>query len=111
MSRKKHNNNGIVYSTDPGFALPQEQEAQPELVPPARQPLRVRLDNRHRGGKTVTLVEGFTGPDADLDRLGKLLKNHCGVGGSVKDSLIILQGDHRDKALQWLKKNGYGSAR
>ncbi len=73
--------------------------------------LRVRLDTRHRGGKIVTLVEGFSGPDADLEKLGKQLKNHCGVGGSAKDGQIILQGDHRAKTLQWLQKNGYGKAR
>lgn len=110
MSRKKRTDNGIVYSTDPDFALPVEDELHTELLSPSRQPLRVRRDAKHRGGKTVTLVEGFAGPGVELEKLGKQLKNHCGVGGSIKDGQVILQGDHREKVLLWLKKNGYSNA-
>jgi translation initiation factor 1 len=108
MNKKnKSDKNGFVFSTDPQFRFePEGQEAR-ETQPPAQQPLRVRLETKHRGGKTVTLVTGFTGKEADLEALGKSLKNLCGTGGSAKDGEIIVQGDHRDKVLQWLLKAGY----
>ena len=111
MSKKKISANGIVYSTDPSFRSADEARSQEETVAPAAQPLRLRLDTKHRGGKTVTIVEGFIGKDDDLETLGKQLKTFCGTGGSVKDGHIIIQGDHRPKVLQWLKKNGYVKAK
>ena len=74
---------------------------------PAKQPLRMKLDTKHRSGKAVTLIEGFQGPDDELEKLGKQLKTYCGTGGSVKDRQVIIQGDQRAKVLEWLKKNGY----
>ncbi|HEX9509055.1 MAG TPA: translation initiation factor [Puia sp.] len=110
MSKKKLNDNGIVYSTDPEFKL--EEDAPMQETPPAKQQkLRVRLDTKQRAGKAVTLVEGFDGREEDREELGKKLKTFCGTGGSVKDGLIIVQGDQRDKLLQWLLKNGYTSAK
>jgi len=106
MNKKKPTDNGIVYSTDPAFKL--EEDIPPEETPPAKQQkLRVRLDTKQRAGKAVTLVEGFNGKEEDREELGKKLKAYCGTGGSVKDGLIIVQGDQRDKLLQWLLKNGY----
>ena len=67
----------------------------------------IQLDKKQRGGKTVTLVTGFLGTDTDLELLAKNLRNFCGTGGSAKDGEAIVQGDQRDKALQWLLKNGY----
>jgi translation initiation factor 1 len=78
-----------------------------ETPPAKQQKLRVRLDTKQRAGKAVTLVEGFNGKEEDREELGKKLKTFCGTGGSVKDGLIIVQGDQRDKLLQWLLKNGY----
>jgi translation initiation factor 1 len=108
MSKKnKPDSHGFVYSTDPNFNFqPEENEAQ-ETLPPAQQKLRIRLETKHRGGKTVTLVTGFIGTVDDLEKLGKALKNYCGTGGSAKDGEIIIQGDQRDKVLQWLLKNDY----
>lgn len=97
----------IVYSTDPNFKPDDEYSTEQETLAPGKQKLQVRVDRKHRGGKTVTLVEGFTGRAVDLEELGKKLKNHCGTGGSAKDGVIIIQGDHREKIMAWLKKNGY----
>ena len=76
-------------------------------MPAADQKLKIRLDTKQRAGKAVTLVEGFIGQEQDLEDLGKKLKGFCGTGGSAKDREIIVQGDQRDKVLQWLLKNGY----
>jgi len=73
--------------------------------------LKVKLEKKHRGGKAVTLIEGFFGKEEDLQTLGKALKNFCGTGGSVKDGEIIIQGDQREKILQWLIKNDYKNSR
>jgi translation initiation factor 1 len=107
MSKKnKPDTRGFVFSTDPNFRFEEEQTAE-ETLPANQQKLRIRLETKHRGGKTVTLITGFIGKIDDLEELGKKLKSFCGSGGSAKDSEIIVQGDHRDKVLQWLLKNGY----
>jgi translation initiation factor 1 len=100
------NTNGLVFSTDPNFKLEDDEPMQETLIA-AQQKLRVKLETKHRGGKAVTLVTGFIGTDDDLQDLGKKLKNFCGTGGSAKDAEIIIQGDQRDKVLQWLLKNDY----
>jgi translation initiation factor 1 len=111
MSKKsKPDSRGFVYSTDPNFSFEPEQENIDTLLP-AQQKLRVKLDSKNRGGKTVTLVDGFTGKEADLEDLGKKLKSYCGTGGSAKDGEIIIQGDQRDKVIQWLLKNGFTQAK
>ncbi|MDR3717042.1 MAG: translation initiation factor [Puia sp.] len=107
MSKKKTGTGGIVYSTDPGFRPEEEPDETPDALSPTQQKLRLRLDTRQRAGKAVTLVEGFRGSDADLEDLGKKCKTFCGTGGSVKDGIAIVQGDQREKLLQWFKKSGY----
>lgn len=107
MSKKNKNQSGIVYSTDPDFQFPREEEDEAVLLPPNQQQLRISLDRKQRGGKEVTLVTGFIGPKEDLERLGKLLKTRCGVGGAVKDGEILIQGDHRERVMQLLKQEGY----
>lgn len=108
MSKFKLNSfGGLVYSTDPNFKPTAEKAREEETLLPAQQKLKVRLDTKHRAGKAVTLVEGFIGTIADKDDLGRKLKTFCGTGGSVKDGEIIVQGDNRDKVLQWLLKNSY----
>lgn len=112
MSKKnKSDRNGFVYSTDPSFRFQHEEMDAADTLPPQQQKLRVRLDTKQRAGKVVTLVEGFAGKDEDLQDLGKKLKNVCGTGGSAKDGEIIVQGDQREKVLQWLLKNGYKNAK
>lgn len=112
MSKKKIQSlGGLVYSTDPDFKLPNEVAEDQETIEPSLQKLKIRLDTKHRAGKAVTLIEGFIGTTADMEELGKKLKSFCGTGGSVKDGEIIVQGDNREKILQWLQKNGYKSSK
>ena len=107
MSKKtRTDNNGFVYSTDPNFSFDHSTEAE-ETLEPSKQQLKIRLDTKHRAGKAVTLITGFIGKNEDLEDLGKKLKSFCGTGGSAKDAEIIVQGDQRDKVLQWLTKNNY----
>lgn len=111
MTKKnKPDTRGFVYSTDPNFSF-EEEQSNDETLLPAQQKLKIRLDTKHRAGKAVTLVEGFIGKEKDLEDLGKKLKSFCGTGGSAKDGEIIVQGDQREKVLQWLVKNGYKQAR
>ena len=104
--KKNKRNDGIIFSTDPDFKF-QEEQLDFETLLPAQQKLKIRLDTKHRAGKAVTLIEGFAGKDEDLQELGKKLKNFCGTGGSAKGGEIIVQGDQREKVVQWLIKNGY----
>ena len=89
----------VVYSTNPNYQYEYNQEEEQETLAPEKQNLRVTLDSKQRKGKTVTLVQGFTGTEEDLKELAKLLKNKCGVGGSVKDGEIIIQGEVKEKVL------------
>lgn len=106
MHNKKTYSNGIVYSTDPSLLSNNSEEEIITLAPEA-QSLKIILDTKQRAGKAVTLITGFIGATADVDRFGKILKTYCGTGGSVKDGVIIIQGDQREKVKQWLLKNGY----
>ena len=112
MQKKKLNSlSGLVYSTDPDFKLEDDNAEEQETLPAAQQRLRILLDRKQRAGKSVTLIEGFIGKETDMEELGKKLKAFCGTGGSVKDNEILIQGDNRDKILQWLQKNGYTAAK
>ena len=102
---KKSNNKLIVYSTNPDYK-PHEENEQQETLPAAQQTLYLALE-RHGGGKVATVVSNFIGGEDDLSALGKQLKTKCGVGGSVKDGVIIIQGDNRDKAITYLQSLGY----
>ncbi|MBR2352194.1 MAG: translation initiation factor [Alistipes sp.] len=98
---------GMVYSTNPDFTYDYGEEDEEATLAPEKQSLRVWRDSKGRGGKVVTVVRGFVGTTSDLEELGRTLKRGCGVGGSVKDGEIIIQGDHRDRVTALLVGYGY----
>lgn len=102
---------GTVYSTNPDYDYEYSSEEEQEELPKSEQALRVFLDRKKRKGKEVTLVDGFVGPTDRLKEIGKTLKTKCGVGGSVKDGQILLQGDFRDKVVELLKKDGFSNTK
>ncbi len=105
MSRNK--NNRIVFSTNPDYTYEDELEQEEKTLPPEQQKLTIMLDKKQRKGKKVTLVTGFYGSADDLKELGKLLKSKCGVGGSVKNGEIIIQGDFKQKIKSILESMSY----
>lgn len=106
MAKKKERLN-VVYSTNPDFQFEYEEDEQPATLPVNQQKLYVSIDRKQRGGKEVTLIEGFIGSEDDLKDLGKMVKQKCGVGGTVKDGEILIQGNFRDKVCALLEKEGY----
>ena len=106
MSKKsKKNRINVVYSTNPNFEYEEEFD-EVSSIPFSEQNLYVLVDRKNRGGKTVTLIEGFTGSDEDASDLANKLKQKCGVGGGFKQGEIYVQGDHRNKVQQFLKDLG-----
>ena len=102
----------VVYSTNPDFKYEtNESELEAETLRPERQKLYVSLDKKQRGGKKVTLITGFIGTSDDLKDLAKELKTLCGAGGAAKDNEILVQGDFRDKVVDFLVKKGYKAKR
>lgn len=111
MPKKKlYNSDGIVYSTAENFDFSNEEESY-EFLPSNEQLLKVVLDKKHRAGKVVSIIKGFSMKAEEIESVAKKLKAFCGSGGSVKDGEIIIQGDHRDKILQWLLKNNFTKSR
>ena len=112
MTRSK---GGLVYSTGKetmaslleGLSLGEEEET----LPKEDQELRVRIERKGRKGKTVTLISGFVGQTADLEELGKELKAKCGIGGSVKEGEVILQGEMVERVVALLREMGYTRTR
>lgn len=107
MAKKKKIN--VVYSTNPDFAYSTDGADEQETLAPSQQNLKVWIDKKQRGGKVVSLIQGFVGSNDDLKSLASDLKGLCGVGGSAKDGEILIQGDHRDKIVAFLQKKGYGA--
>lgn len=105
------NKGGLVYSTGKetmaslleGLSLGEEEVT----LPKEDQELRVRIERKGRKGKTVTLISGFVGQTADLEELGKELKAKCGIGGSVKEGEVILQGEVVERVASLLREMGY----
>ena len=98
---------GLVYSTNPNFNLEEDEEEVSEQRA-TKEVLWVHFEKKHRAGKKVTLVSGFKGTMDQMKDLGKLLKQKCGVGGSVKDAEILIQGNLVEKIKDILKAEGYG---
>jgi len=96
----------IVYSTDPNFKYKYEDDEE-DTLPTQKQELWVHFEKKHRAGKKVTIVSGFVGSLDNMKALGKLLKTKCGVGGSVKDGDILVQGDLKEKVKGILVAEGY----
>jgi len=111
MSKKNKQLINVVYSTNPNFNYESESEEEQETLPKNQQKLYVSIDRKQRGGKDVTLVEGYIGIEDDLKELGKTLKSKCGVGGSVKDGEILIQGAMREKVFELLIKDGYSQTK
>jgi translation initiation factor 1 len=107
MANKNKERIGVVYSTNTDFEYQSEDNSEQDTLPNNQQNLRVTLDKKMRNGKVVSLVTGFIGTAADLDLLAKKLKTKCGVGGTAKDGLILIQGDFKTKIIETLVKEGY----
>lgn len=105
MSKKNRIN--IVYSTNPDFNYEYNAQDETETLAPEKQNLKVIQDSKQRAGKTVTLIEGFIGKEEDLKELAKILKNKCGVGGAVKDGVILIQGAFKEKIIGILQAMKY----
>jgi translation initiation factor 1 len=107
---KKHQSrpDGLMYSTNKDFFNDyQAENEEQETIAKDKQKLRVQLDSKQRAGKVVTAISGFVGTEDDREALGKLLKTKCGAGGSVKDGIIMVQGDYKTKIIAWLLEWGY----
>ncbi|HLN53221.1 MAG TPA: hypothetical protein VK212_05890 [Lentimicrobium sp.] len=105
--RGKKNRTGIVYSTNPEFIYQTNEPVDEETLAPNKQDLRVMLDKKMKGGKKATVITGFIGKEEDIALLAKRLKNLCAAGGSHGNGEILVQGDFRQKIMDYLLKNGY----
>jgi len=105
MSKNKKEQSGIVYSTNPDFKFKDSSTEAPEKVSTGQQDLRVWKE--FHGGKPTTIIRNFKGSVAELEKLGKELKIKCGVGGTVKNYEILIQGDQREKIVKILLDKGY----
>lgn len=111
----KRDTDGIVYSTEPdlvfkdllGALFDNVDETEAEKEQGHKGKLVIRMEKKGRGGKTVTVVEGFNGSEDACESLGKELKSHCGCGGSVDEGIILIQGDQRKKVMEFLRNKGY----
>jgi translation initiation factor 1 len=116
---RRDSRGGLVYSTEQGGPMcPGCRRARSGCVcgtaPPAAPgtgQVRVGRETKGRGGKTVTLVRGLPVDATALQDIGKRLRSACGTGGTAKDGVIELQGDHRDRVLAWLQQEGWPAAK
>jgi len=107
----------LVYSTEhgqlgkpmrgKGKKKPNQQAKASSVKNPAKQGVRIRREVKGRGGKTVCVIDGFSLPDRALKDMLKRLKGQLGTGGAIKNGNLEIQGDHRDKLLLLLAKEGY----
>ena len=104
-------NKKIVFSTNSNVKIDEENENNIKKLPPNEQYLKIFLDRKGRKGKIVTLIKGFVGTKKDLKEMSKSLKKKCGVGGTVKDNEMLIQGNFREKIIEILKNDGYNVKR
>jgi translation initiation factor 1 len=117
--QRKPGSGGLVYSTDAGRMCPGCRQpvaacrcGAPSATAPAGDGIvRVSRESKGRGGKTVTLVRGLALDAAALAALGKRLRAACGAGGTVKDGVLELQGDHAERVAAWLAKEDWSVKR
>jgi translation initiation factor 1 len=107
MAKKLNSFDGLVFSTNKEVPLDSNEFGEMQTLPPNQQNLKVWLEKNHRGGKTACVIRDFIGKSDDLNELATRLKQKCGTGGSAKEGEIIIQGDHRDKIMNWLNQWGY----
>ncbi|MAZ36431.1 translation initiation factor [Salibacteraceae bacterium] len=107
-NKKSKERVNVVYSTNSDYSYESENDNEQETLPPNEQVLRVYIEKKGRGGKTASVLKGFIGSDEDRNDLSKMIKASCGVGGTVKDGEIIIQGDQRDKIVKLLSAKNYG---
>jgi translation initiation factor 1 len=110
---KNSNNSTLVYSSESGMVKQQKPERRdkgqqkPPSPPPADGTVRLRRETKGRGGGTVIVISGIPLQGPALKELAGALKKRCGCGGTVKDGIIEIQGDHRDTLLLELQARGY----
>ncbi|MCZ4305969.1 translation initiation factor Sui1 [Zoogloeaceae bacterium G21618-S1] len=111
---RKSGAGGLVYSTETGRMCPTCREPMADCrcksasaVPAGDGIVRVSRETKGRGGKAVTVVRGAALNAIELAELGKKLRNACGTGGTVKDGVIEVQGDHCERVIEALKKDGF----
>lgn len=109
MSKDKHRKerSGVVFSTHKDYEYTYNEDEELETLAPRDQNLLVYVDTKQRKGKAVTVIEGFIGTEADLNELAKTIKTKCGVGGSAKDGIILIQGEWKQKVKELLEKEHY----
>ena len=111
-------NSRLVYSTESGQICPECQRPISACSCKKKKPksriktkpdgvIRIRREVKGRKGKTVTVIYGFQPNQVDLKTLAKQLKQQCGTGGTAKDDMIVIQGDHREKLMKLLKAQGH----
>jgi translation initiation factor 1 len=110
---KSSSNGGLVYSTEVGRMCPECRQAVAECTCKAKAApkgdgvVRVSRQTKGRGGKSVTLIKGLALDPIALALLGKQLRGVCGSGGTVKDGVIEVQGDHCERIMDELRKHGH----
>ena len=111
-------NSRLVYSTESGRICPvcgrptktcscKGKKPKPQHKAESDGIIRIRREKKGRKGKTVTTISGFNDVKDDLQQIAKSLKGKCGTGGSIKDGIIIIQGDHRQTIRRELQKQGF----
>lgn len=105
-------NNRTVWSSEQGLPLSGVRKQESKLrktisLPPHQQTIYLHRDSKGRGGGSVTLLKNLILSQEDMKKLAKRLKQICGSGGTVKEDIIEIQGEHREKIAEELKKMGY----